>query len=225
MASNDRRVKKKIGFFGLKSLLRAAREGNVEKMKGLLSSSSTEDIDTPDKFGRTFLFIATASKDCVPIIELLVKSGSNAIDTPNNLGYTPLYLAAARGHDPVIEAFVRLGSKAIDTPDNYGWTPMHEAANCGCTSMIKTLVRLGSKAINTPDNCGRTAVYYAKSHGDVECKRTLVALNDKIVDGIDVNEDYRGEVRYSVYFSQSLVSRLLFSLECNQNFSSTKRIL
>ena len=209
----------------------AANTGNLHALvTALASHPHLIDTPHPHKLGeKTPMYIA-AEKGHVEIITKLVELGSHAIDTPARDGCTPMFAATWNGHVLAIETLVRLGSKAIDTPNNDGWTPMFAAALNGHVSAIETLVRLGSTAIDTPDNDGWTPVCWAARRGYTGCLKTLKLLGaDCSTDGISdremisdemvellnarVDEDEAWEVRYRVYFRQSLVDRLLLEVD------------
>lgn len=103
-----------------------------------------------------------------------------------------MYAAAWNGHVLVIETLVRLGSKAIDTPTINGWTPVYCAAHGDHMDCLRTLISLGA-----------------------DCSNTLTfRLSDAMVEQLKARvEDESGEVRYRVYFTESLVSRLLFEVD------------
>ena len=141
-----------------------------------------------------------------------------------------MHVAAYCGHTQTIETLVRLGSTSLDTPDRRGWTPLHQAAYVCSFSAIEALVRLGSRAINALNNDGQTPLYCALLNFwnidcTLACTQTLVILGantDISTEGLTdntieflhtpIDEDESAELRYGVYFADSLVYRLLLAL-------------
>ena len=213
----------------------AAETGNLHKLVAALALNP-KLVDAPCPSGRrgTPMRIA-AAKGHVEIMTKLVELGSTVIDAPNTIGWTSMYAAACYGRVSVIETLVRLGSTAIDTPDSHGETPMHAAARNGHVSVIETLVRLGSTAIDTPDDYGRTPLYMAALCDHTDSVKILKMLgadcsnvsNSGISDDMptllnaQVDEDETAELRSRVYFSRSLIERLLFELEARRNRKTT----
>lgn len=210
----------------------AAERGDVEELESALKAHS-HLIDIPygwiprlaarkrHEFGWTPIY-AAARKGRVSAIEMLVRFGSTAIDVPDCEGWTPMITAAHKGHLSVIETLVHLGSTAIDTPDDYGWTPLSTAVRTYQIPIVEALIRLGSAAIDIPDRRGRTPLYIALSHEYFECAQILKMLgaNTNIqTEGLSderleellapIDEDETAKVRYRVYFSESLVHKLL----------------
>ena len=211
----------------------AANTGNLDELVVALSSQphliDAPNPDDPHEEGRTPMQIA-AEKGHVGIIEKLVELGSEAVDTGRD-GWTPMHAAALNAKVSVMETLVRLGSTAIDSLDANSWTPLFTAACKGHASVIETLVRLGSQAIDTPNESGSSPTRIAANCNQMESLKTLMSLGgdcsfepttlcmrrptiELLRAGVD--EDESREVRYRVYFQQSLVSRLLFEVQRNE---------
>ncbi len=196
-------------------IYKAASNGHAAAIEILVQLGSTA-IDTPNGDNCTPINIA-ASHGHVSVIETLVRLGSIAIDTPDGSGWTPMFSAAFNGHVLAIETLVRLGSKAIDTPTVNGWTPMHVAAKKCHVLVIELLVRLGSTSVNSRTHIDETPLELASKayHSKAEkCSKTLMALGGECAkyycEVTPPTEEESYDIRYRVYFSQSLVSCLLF---------------
>jgi len=152
-------------------------------------------------------------------IEWLFIQGAD-IDVLNDDGWTPMHTAAKRGHVSVIEALVRLGSTAIDTPNRWGSTPIFIAALYGRASVIEALVRLGSTAFDTHNRYGWVPLDVSGKAGKSEAMKTLRALGA----GLPLeDEDEAHEIRWRVYFRDSLVEKLLFAASTCENVPPVKR--
>lgn len=162
-----------------------------------------------------------------------IEAHPEQIDIPNFYGWTPMNAAAEHGHVEVVELLVRMGSNAVDIPTSGGWTPML-AASCTSAPMIETLVRFGSNAIDTPDKYGQTPLCVASHNMRADCVRMLRILgadptrlsfpkNKELEELSRPFEEEIEEVRFRVYFSHSLVQRLLIKIDSRLFDGATKR--
>lgn len=160
-----------------------------------------------------------ARKGDLEVVERLIQEGAD-IDTLNDDGYTPLHCAAKNGHVAVIEALVRLGSNAIDAPTAWDKTPLFLAAVYDRGPAIEALVRLGSTSLERLDKYGWAPIHVAGISGNPEAVKALHALGagDPLED-----EDEAHEVRWRVYFRESLVEKLLFAASTCENVAPVKR--
>ncbi len=195
----------------------AASYGHVSAIKTLVRLGSAV-IDALTNDGSTPIHVAAYTGN-TSAIETLVQLGSTTIDSLDRFGCSAIYIAAREGCVLMIETLVRLGSKAIDTPTKSGWTPLHIAANSGRTVVVETLIRLGSTAIDARDTAYQTpleAMHLEWKHDSEACAKLLVSLGGdctRISNKVILpSEEETLDARHRVYFSQSLVSRLLFSL-------------
>lgn len=77
----------------------AAREGEQEKLRDLLSSEKI-DINTKDQYGWTALHFS-AREGHLDCVQLLVEKGAD-IYAVNNVGATALVVSAADGHIDIV---------------------------------------------------------------------------------------------------------------------------
>lgn len=181
------------------------------------------------------LWKAADTGDVVKVKEILTYH-PELIDIANSRGRTSLFLAAHNGHLQVVELLIQMGSQAVNTPDNITRTPIRSAAALGYDSVVEVLARFGGK-IPDIELSAQALFYLIQWNNKYPISRTLVALGatkvgpygskkmlEFVKDEVDeVDEDHASEVRYRVYFTYSLTSRLLFHLEC-RNPSSIKLI-
>ncbi|OQW65818.1 MAG: hypothetical protein BVN35_22050 [Proteobacteria bacterium ST_bin11] len=199
--------------------------GHVAVVEFLVQSGS-KALDVHNELGRTPLHDAALFGNEV-MMDTLFALGSKSIDALDNLHHSPLMFAIRYNHANIIEKLICFGSKSINTPSVGGRTPMRMAASNGCTNALESLVRLGSNELDTQSFLEvpplREAAY--NRHRETTC--ILLSLGHSCdnfhsdfftSDFIrsckeEVTEDYAGEVRYRVWFSRSLVARLLFELQ------------
>lgn len=128
------------------SLFHAVREGNIEKVKGLIHSNGL-----PESFKGYSLLCCALEKKHVEITLFLLKEG---IDVNSNLNnryaslyiskysprHTPLHIAAKNG-DKTIALLLLNNYADIDAKENGGHTPLHYAVEGGNQTLIEFLIR------------------------------------------------------------------------------------
>lgn len=139
------------------------------------------------------------------IIEWLLQQNTS-IDAPDIDGYTPFHSATMEGKTSTVELLLRYGSTALDSGNNDGDTPLHLAVCYGQNAMVELLLQHGAR-LDIGDMNGQTPLYYAGLYENEEAKRILVAVTERGVTwGIPEAEIL--EIRFRIYFSRSLLSRL-----------------
>ena len=99
-----------------------------------------------------------------------------------------MHIAAESPQSSAIELLVRLGSNAIDTRNHFSMAPLDFAFGKKINQNVKTLLALGANPTTS--------------------SQTLTA--EEIESMTRISEDEICEVRYRVYFAQSLLHRLIF---------------
>ena len=89
------------------ALLRAAREGNADTVKALLSAQGT-DVNATDERGSTAL-IEAARYGHDDVVRALITAGAN-VKARDGDGKTALMLAVAGGHDSVVRELKQAGA-------------------------------------------------------------------------------------------------------------------
>lgn len=89
------------------ALLRAAREGNADTVKALLSAQDA-DVNATDERGSTAL-IEAARYGHDDVVRALLAAGAN-IKARDNNGKTALMVAVAGGHDEVVRVLKEAGA-------------------------------------------------------------------------------------------------------------------
>jgi ankyrin repeat protein len=89
------------------ALLRAAREGNADTVKALLSAQGT-DVNATDERGSTAL-IEAARYGHDHVVRALLAAGANT-KARDREGKTALMLAVAGGHDDVVRMLKQAGA-------------------------------------------------------------------------------------------------------------------
>jgi len=89
------------------ALIRAARGGNADTVKALLSAQGT-DVNATDESGNTAV-IEAARNGHDDVVRALLAAGAN-VKARNKEGKTALMLAVAGGHDEVVRALKQAGA-------------------------------------------------------------------------------------------------------------------
>lgn len=204
----------------------AAKTGNVDELTAVIQEHPkfVNEYSTQGS-GGTLMHVATENGH-IDIIEKLVELGGSIVSRDAR-SMMPIHIAARKGHAMIIELLVLLCNKVIDMPISEGWTPMRMAVQYGHTEVIETLVRLGSCVNNTLYDKTHTLVYTAAYNNDKPCIRTLKLLGAdcssvpftstsestlKLLNST-IDETEIAELRYRIYFSRSLMERVLLELK------------
>ena len=147
-----------------RSLLQAAKDGNIEAVRRLLYSGMLHVNCGFGSYLETPLYRAAkhGQKD---VVQLLLDLGAE----PNKadiLGWNPLYVAAQQGHGDVVQLLIDKGAepnKACEGTTN-GWTPLHRAAYTGNTHTVNVLLNGGAKP-NVADKLQKTPLFLAAIYG------------------------------------------------------------
>ena len=198
---------------GRTALYIAALHGRKATAK-LLVQMGSKAIDMRDCENYSPIMWAVKEGD-VSWINLLVKGGSRVFAKETHNSTTPRYTlmqeAASHGQIQALITMVRLGSIAIDTPDVNGYTPMHWAIYWDNRAVIEVLAQLGSIVFAAPSLDGLTPIDLATNFGFLDCEKTLLALNGTLVlnGTLELDAATISKIRYSVYFSELLLKKLL----------------
>jgi hypothetical protein len=138
-------------------LTRAARNGDIDRVRSLLSESgnSRVDVNLRGESGFTPLFVAV-SKLNVPIAKLLLESGSD----PNIPGLypletIPLLYAASIGNMEMVNLLLAHGAD-ITVKTSRGTTVLHAAVNSGNgANLVPFLLSVKPELATEADNEGR----------------------------------------------------------------------
>jgi ankyrin repeat protein len=151
------------------SFLKAAREGDLEKVKALLKSNAALVSARADD-GLTGLHIAAVMghSDLAELL-LLSKADVNATD---NVGATPLHAAGELGRRNVAELLLANGAD-VNANAKGAVTPLHHAAAFGHKDVVGLL--LTKKAIvDARSNTGSTPLMLASARGHKEVAELLL---------------------------------------------------
>ena len=130
------------------SLIEAAQEGNLERVRRLVSDAHAPDVNELGPDDRTPLIFAASFGDPA-IVQELVQAGA-LVDFQDSFGWSPLHWAADTGHTSVVRQLISDGAN-VNTRDTEGWSPLHWAAYRGHMESVQELVTGGADTRLTTD--------------------------------------------------------------------------
>uniref|UniRef100_A0ACD5TPF1 Uncharacterized protein n=1 Tax=Avena sativa TaxID=4498 RepID=A0ACD5TPF1_AVESA len=165
---------------GQGALLRAAFDGNLSRLKGVVKSLLKENGDPGiifsfNKDGRSVLHVA-ASQGHLEICKYLVEDLEGDVNAPGVVagvgGATPFMISAHSGDVPTVRFFLDRGGD-LTRADDKGRTVLHHAVCAGCCKVTEFLL---SKGVPVDIDCGHgTPLYDAATN---EQDKTLKILLD-----------------------------------------------
>jgi ankyrin repeat protein len=168
-----------FGLFGgekkrVAEMIAAARAGDTEKVKQLLSKGADINAAEPDS-GDTPLLAAIDNGQWATAEYLLGHRPNLSLEDKN--GNSPLYLAVARGDSALamVNLLLEAGAPVELGPkhgDNAGATPLHIACAMGANGCVESLLNRGASATR-PIPSGATPLHTAAIGGD---QRTVQLL-------------------------------------------------
>lgn len=136
-----------------RELFEACRNGDVERVKKLVSPENVNSRDTAGRKSTPLHFAAGFGRK--DVVEHLLQSGAN-VHARDDGGLIPLHNACSFGHAEVVSLLLGHGADP-NARDNWNYTPLHEAAIKGKIDVCIVLLQHGADpAIRNTD--GRTAL-------------------------------------------------------------------
>ncbi|XP_065175426.1 poly [ADP-ribose] polymerase tankyrase-like [Sycon ciliatum] len=123
-------------------LLEAAKNGDMETIKSLLTSSNVNCRDIDGRMSTPLHFASGYNR--IPVVEHLLQNGAN-VHAKDKGGLVPLHNACSYGHYEVAELLVKHGAN-VNMPDLWKFTPLHEAAAKGKFDICRLLIQNGADA-------------------------------------------------------------------------------
>lgn len=142
-----------FGLFGgdkkrVSEMIAAARHGETEKIKQLLSKGT--DINAPEPESGDTALLAAIDKDQWATAEFLLTQHPN-LSLQDKNGNSPLYLAVSKGDSALamVNLLLEAGADADLGPsqgDNAGGTPLYIACATGANGCLESLLRHGASS-------------------------------------------------------------------------------
>lgn len=183
-----------FGLFGgdkkrVAEMIAAARAGDTEKVKQLLSKGA--DINAPEPESGDTPLLAAIDKGQWATAEYLLKQRPD-LNLEDKNGNSPLYLAVSRGDSALamVNLLLEAGAPVELGPkrgDNAGATPLHIACATGANGCLESLLRHRASATKQLPS-GATPLHTAAIGGD---QRTIELLCKAGASVTALNEDKR----------------------------------
>jgi len=157
------------GCGDLTPLLTAAQRGQTRAVEHLLRVGANLHANKG-----TVLCYACENKDCLDLVELLIKAGAKINVTGGHRRATPLHVATERDQTGVVRALLNAGA-SVETKDPSGWTPFLNAALRCRVETLQLLIDAGSD-IKAVDRKGCNAYDLASEWGKRETAEFLKSL-------------------------------------------------
>jgi uncharacterized protein len=153
-------------------LLDAAKAGNWETVRSLISSGARNDgVNGSDNDGTRPLHWAVRA-DELEIADLLLKAGADAT-AQNRLGLTALNLAAANGNGAMIRKLLDHGANANQV-EKTGEAILMVATRSGNADAVRAILERGANPNATEPQLQSTALMIAAESGYTESVRALL---------------------------------------------------
>jgi ankyrin repeat protein len=209
-----------------KTLLSNAVSSNSTEMITKIFNLVPHLINIPDNYGNTPLHMAVQICD-TDVVNLLLELGSSVNQKTHN-GDMPIHYAVIRDKVENVKLLVQAGA-FVNGVGREGDTPLHCAilwySQSDRTDLIHTLVRFGADTFEVKNDAGCTPLMNACDEycHKTQTSKTLLMLGADSTEYLQFcakkghkpvswTEDESLETRFTVYFSWSLLDRLLFYL-------------
>jgi len=218
---------------GYTPIKRAISEGYDDIVR-LLLDTNKDLLYTLDGYGLTPIHYAIKYGK-ISIVKLLFEIDNNVTIIPDKSNRLPLHYAInEHNNKKMINLLINLGYKTVDCRDIYGNTALHIAVMNGNSKSMKQLLRLGGNAIDIKNGCNNTPLitavkYHTIAYNVVEYDEydldILLACSSLIsrehyktyciqtyTEPVILSDDNIHDIRYDIYFNDSLAHQLLKSL-------------
>ncbi|HJQ25577.1 MAG TPA: ankyrin repeat domain-containing protein [Blastocatellia bacterium] len=167
-------------------LLMAAREGQAEKVRSLLSEGAK--VNARDEEGKTPLMIAALSGKDLPTVKFLIANGAD-VNAKNKKNDTALIYAASNREADILQALLAAGADINHQNDN-GYSALIMAVAVPFRlACLKALLAAGAD-VEAKNDSGETALIKAAGHKEPEAAEMVKALLAK---GANVNAPGRND--------------------------------
>ncbi len=157
-------------------LVLAAQQGNVAKVKELITAPGTNINQVDGDTGRTALHWA-ARENRAEIITLLIEAKAD-LNAQDRTGKGPLTLAAETGSVDATRLLVEAGAN-LNARDSIGGTPLTWGCGLGSAETVKILIDKGAD-MSVIDVNGLTPLIWAAGIGKPETVAVLLTANPNL---------------------------------------------
>ncbi len=152
------------------SVVDAARQGDIEALRGLLKQGA--DVNAAQGDGMTALHWAARRGDA-DLLQMLLYAGANVRASTRLGAYTPLMMAAQAGHASATAALIAGGADVAATSAT-GTTPLMFAAQSGDTRTVTMLIEGGSEVNAKETAMEQTPLMFAAANNRADVVKLLL---------------------------------------------------
>eukprot|EP01117_Protostelium_nocturnum_P016504 TRINITY_DN6541_c0_g1_i1.p1 TRINITY_DN6541_c0_g1~~TRINITY_DN6541_c0_g1_i1.p1 ORF type:complete len:754 (-),score=232.36 TRINITY_DN6541_c0_g1_i1:129-2390(-) len=193
------------------SLLKAAKEGNLEHLKHFIEEGG--NINMGDAYGSTALHFCSLQGN-EEAVNILLDNENCLVNCTDFLGRSPIFYAAKIGNANILQRLVEMGGDVKIKPEN-GETPLMKSSQNGHFECIRIILKEESfeggreellRYLNENDTHLFTALHYAALKGHTNCLKWLLQ------NGADINpKNTHGEtpLHLSVLYKKIECAKLL----------------
>ena len=145
-----------------KELLRAARLGELDKVKELLAAGANVNYWEDETYTTPIMY--ATSRDHLDVVNELLANGADLTMADRN-GATALHIAASYGHVEILRRIIDellAEGEDLNTPNGHGQTALHQAAEAGMVNSVTLLLQRGADS-TIQDADGNTAADLAQT--------------------------------------------------------------
>lgn len=209
-------LEKRSGWYEQTALSFAARQGNLEIVKLLLTSGAR--LEARDADGWTPLIWASKSEH-PKVVEFLlyeeVESSSNEDQHLERLN-PAMTLACSTGDEDLVERLLLLGVSSNVQDADSGSTALIEASRGGFLGTVKILLK-NHGDVNAVNNSKETPLLLAARYGFDEITECLLCANANVEIANEVNQT---PLLLAVRYNNEIITRLLLNKGANTNVAS-----
>lgn len=167
-----------VDLNGLNALHRAARDGQIDILRSLLTSHP-HLLNTRSNDGKTALHWSVHARSPDAYCRLL-RAGADR-SAKDNVGYTVLHLAVLVGSVALVQLLLNTQRELLDFPDNDGNTPLLLTAWRTELDVFNMLVKAGAR-LDATNKKGRTALHLAILSKHLSLAQHLITLRKEFLD-------------------------------------------
>jgi len=144
-------------------MLKAASEGDVEKVKALLEKGA--DPDARNQTNKTTVLMIASKKGYLDVANVLLDAGAD-VNARNTLGRTPLHMSARNGKNDVVKRLLEVEGINVNAKDAiHKNTPLHTAVSRYQIKTVGILVKDERIDLHAQNEDGNTPLQMAEDRG------------------------------------------------------------
>jgi ankyrin repeat protein len=194
-----------------KSLISAARKGDLLKVSGILYDQAK--LDLIDSKSLDPAMYGAAQQKHTQIVRLLLEKGANVNAAGDREGKTALQHASKHGHTQIVELLLEKGAD-VNLSDILGGTALQQASQEGHEQIVRLLLEKGAE-VNIGNKEGETALIWASGNGHTQIVELLL---EKGADFNFPDFSFKAALQWASVAGHEQIVRLLLKKGADVNF-------